>query len=483
MYEKLKSRRILVFTVDAWNSRNGVHTFSELLSDCPAEHLANVYLREELPDDPRCEKYFQISEQRVLRSLIHRSAETGRTVFPGASPTVADKQAADAHRRLYATARRSRTYPFRQLAREVVWKLGRWHTPALDKFLDDFSPDVILFDMSNYIHLTRLVRYAIRRTGAAAIGNIWDDTFTYRPFARTDAWRIHRAFNRRALKSAAGDCQEMWAITEKTAAEADAFFSTKKHPVTCRVLTKPIRFLEDEGECTPTGSNVSADSTHAPTHTYPADGTAPLRLLYTGNLLIGRFDSLVLLSNALQTLNEGAEVPEATVVADIYTATALMDAERARLSPYIRLHDPVPPAEVKRLQKDADVLLLLEALKPPYEKISRLSFSAKLTDYLHAGRCILALLPPDNATREYLTTHRAALCVSDPASLVGALRDLCTQPGLSDTFARASYDLGRKNHDKVCITRTVEVSIEAAIAKKKATLPTGSLSPKEVGSS
>lgn len=451
--KRLTEPRILVFTVDCWNSRNGINTFSELLSDHPSCNLANLYLREELPDDPRCDVYFRLPESAVLHSLTHRRAETGRVVTPGETPTDADRAAADQQKTLYAASRRSRTYPLRQLAREMVWKLGRWHTPALDAFLDGFAPDVILFDMSNYIHLTRIVRYAVKRTGAAAIGYIWDDTFTYTAFTAGDLWRIHRFFNRRALRKASALCQETWAITDKTAAEANAFFSTKKHPVTCRVLTKPIRYAEDE--TAPTPASCAASS--------------PLRLLYTGNLLIGRMDSLLLVSDALTRLNAGCGSDQPRAVADVYTATALSDADRARLSPYVRLHDPITPTEVRRLQRETDVLLLLEAVRPPHERVSRLSFSAKLTDYLHAGRPILALLPGDNASSEYLSSHGAALCVSDPAALDAALTSLTDPAGgqtLRFSLASSAYALGRSRHDKAMITATLENSIEAAITAK-----------------
>lgn len=431
--------KILIFSVQCPHSSVGDNTFSELFSSFPPEQLATLYIREELPDDTRCATYFQVSEQKVLHSLFHPRTETGRVVTPQTAPTEEDKAAGEAARALYVRGRQARTYHLRQCLREAVWWLGRWHTPALDSFLDDFHPDVIVFDMSNYAHLTRMVRYAIRRTGAAAVGFLWDDTFTYRQGLHSPGFLLWRWINRRALRRVSRLCGAFCAISQKTKQEADVFFG-----IDCRIVTKPIRYAPGETFC-------------------PTVPHQPLRLLYTGNLLTGRFDTLCLLAEALREIQTDG-VPR--VVADVYTATPLTEADMSRVSPWVTIHPAIPQPQVLEKQGEADVLLFLEALTSPESRISRLSFSTKITDYLHAGKCILAVGPPDVAPMEYLRGEDAALCVHDRAGIRQAVTRLFDDPSLLSAYGERAYACGRRNHSKELMDSRLRAVLDTALAAR-----------------
>lgn len=431
--------KILIFSVQCPRSLAGDNTFSQLFSSFRPEQLATVYIREELPDDPHCATYFQVSEQKVLRSLLHPRTETGRIVTPQTVPTEEDRAAGEAAHALYVRGRQARTYHFRQCLREVAWWLGHWHTQAWDSFLDDFHPDVIVFDMSNYAHLTRMVRDAIRRTGAAAVGFLWDDTFTYRQGLRSPGFLLWRWGNRLALRRVSRLCGAFCAISQKTKQEADAFFG-----IDCRIVTKPIRYAPGETFC-------------------PTVPHRPLRLLYTGNLLVGRLGTLFLLAETLRELQADGRP---RVVADVYTATPLTEADRDRLSPFVTVHAAIPQPQVLEKQGEADVLLLLEALTPPESQISRLSFSTKITDYLHAGKCILAVGPSDVASMEYLRGEDAALCVYDQEGMGQALRRLLEDTNLLSAYGERAYACGRRNHAGELMDKRLFEVLDTALADR-----------------
>ncbi len=437
MKKELSEKRILICSVLCPTSRTGDNTFLELFSSFPPEQLACLYIREELPDDPRCIAYFQVSEQKVLRSLIHPHTETGRLVTPHMTPTEEDEARRRAGETLYTRGRRSGSYHAGQCIREFAWLFGRWKTPALDRFLDSFHPDIVAFDMSNYAHLARMVRYALRRTGAAGVGFIWDDTFTYRQGIRAPGFLLWRCINRHGLKKTARLCHAFCAISEKTKQEADAFFG-----VDCTVLTKPIRYAPGE--------------VFVPTVPH-----APLQLLYTGNLLIGRFDTLVCLSDAVRQINrEGKRVE-----IHVYTATPPEDLDCARLCCDVHIHMSVSQTQALALQREADVLLFLEALKPPEGLISRLSFSTKITDYLHAGKCILAIGLPDVAPMEYLASEGVALCASDTEGIRQALDAVLTKPALLDVYGARAFDCGRSKHGSEQMQRRLDKVLETALTR------------------
>jgi len=118
-----KTPRILVFTVAAWNSKVGSNTWTTLLEGYPSENIANVCIRDEDPDSEICSRYFRISENRVIKSILHRKIKTGEEV----SQSVRNDADLEDHNLRYQAMKKKRRYSM-LLAREMIWKLGKWKT-------------------------------------------------------------------------------------------------------------------------------------------------------------------------------------------------------------------------------------------------------------------------------------------------------------------------------------------------------------------
>ena len=263
---------ILIFTVTSWNSKVGANTWETLLSQYENTNIANICIRDEIPDSDICSRYFAISESKILKSVLNRKVKTGRDIMEREA-TVNSNEIVLEHNQRYAKYKQKRLHSM-LLAREIIWKVGKWKTNELNAFLDDFKPDIILYSMEGYIHLNRIVEYAIKRTNAKAIGYIWDDNFTYKQ-SKEIGYKIYRYFQRKSLKKLAKKTDAFFAITPKTKKEADAFFG-----IDCAVLSKPLN-------AAPTAESYESMRT-------------PLKMLYTGNLLIGRDKTLEKISLALK---------------------------------------------------------------------------------------------------------------------------------------------------------------------------------------
>ena len=70
---KNKIPKILAITVSSWNSKVGSNTWPTLLEQYGKDNVANICLREEQPDSNVCSRYFVVSENRVLKSILNRS--------------------------------------------------------------------------------------------------------------------------------------------------------------------------------------------------------------------------------------------------------------------------------------------------------------------------------------------------------------------------------------------------------------------------
>lgn len=429
--------KVLVCTVESWNSKVGANTFSSLLETFPAESLANIYIREEIPDSNCCSRYFQISETKVIKSVFRRKTKTGREVRACQQMTQEDAQLLAAEKQLYNKNRKKRSV-IKLFAREIVWKLGKWKTPELDAFLDSFQPDIVLFGMDGYIHFNRLCRYVVRRTGAKAVGYFWDDTFTYKQMPDDLGYKAMRFFKRRSLKKLAPCCDAFWAITRKTKQEADDFFG-----IDCQVLTKPIDFAPGE-------------------QWKPYRLHDPIKILYTGNLLIGRFETVLAVSRALERINADGVKMEL----DVYSGSYIAPEDQAKLSEYVHMKGVVSQAEVLQLQENADILLFAEAMTGAHSQIARLSFSTKLTDYFHSGKCIFAVGPENIAPMEYLATEEAAICAHTENEIYQQLKSISETPQMIHQFAENAYLCGRRNHSRKDIQKTVSDTFDKMLSGK-----------------
>jgi len=429
--EKL-NHKILVNTVECWNSRIGSNTLASWLSQYNSENLANLYIREEVPDSDVCGRYFKISENKIIKSVFFRGIATGKEYRTGdITPDAEDYSNLKMQKSGYRFFKKIRLWLFLYL-REILWKFGNWKSKELDSFLDDFKPDIVIVPLEGYIHFNRINRYIIRRTGAKAIGVFWDDNFTYKPHKWNPGFLIHRYFLRKDLKKSVALCNHFFAICPKMKTECDEMFHIQSV-----VLTKPVFKLE---------------------RSYQPIKDRPIKMLYTGNLLIGRHKALILLVKALKKIN----LDTVKVMLDIYTPTDLSSEERKIISetPGCVLNGAVPQNEAIVKQKQADVLLFLEALSGKEKYSARLSFSTKITDYFAAGKCIFAVGPGDIAPIEYLSNEHAAIISTSCDEIEKNLKMIVNNPDIIEEFGNKAYECGKRNHSEEKIHKIFSDTLE-----------------------
>lgn len=421
--------RILVVGITAWNSKSG-STWPFLLNIYDSENIANIYIRDEMPDSKVCSRYFNISENRVLKSIFNKKIKTGKEIT---SENCAENiQDLNAHNERYQKMKKKRRYSL-LMARELVWKLGNWKTAELDAFIDSFKPDIILYAMTCNIHHCNMIEYAIKRTGAKAVAYIWDDTFTYKQSDEI-GYKIYRFFQRNALKRLAKITDRFFAISDMTKKEADEFFG-----IDSVILTKPL-YIEPKVDYS--GFEM------------------PIKAVYTGNLFIGRDKTLARIVKAAEKINsDGVKIKF-----DIYTSTVLSDEIKNALNcDYCEIHNAVPQEEVFEIQRNSDLMLFVEDIDGPDARVARLSFSTKITDYLSSGKCILAVGDKETAPMQYFIKNNAAVIASDDKEIEEKLHMLVNNPELLVQYAENARTTGIENHNEEKILNIFDTVIKSVL--------------------
>lgn len=407
--------RVLVSTVGAWSDSVGSNTMSELFREYPKDKLACLYIRSNKSDSESCHRYFHIYEGRVMKSIVHRNVATGEEfrlddAQSDANDLMEEKARYDKYKR-----KKSWIYLF---AREFVWLFGRWKSKELDGFLDDYNPEVLVCPIESYIHFNRINEYIIKRNQPRVIGFLWDDNFTYKQQPHSWGYKIHRWWLRHSVKRLVEKCDKVVALSPKMKEEADAEFG-----IDAVLLTKPIFNQPPFVEYTP---------------------NEPIRMLYTGNLYVGRDETLASIVDAIKEVNKSCQ----KVILDVYTSTIIKKEleDRIKVAGCCVAHDPISQSEALRLQKEADVLLFIESLTQEGGD-ARLSFSTKITDYFCAGKCIWAVGSNHLSAIDYLEKQDAAVCSLSKGDILPTLLRMISDKAIISKYAMKGWQCGHNKHD------------------------------------
>ena len=260
-----------------------------------------------------------------------------------------------------------------------------------------------------------------------------DDNYTYKACGKNLFAYLHRFFLRGVVRKLAENCTQMFTITKTQAEETDKCFGTKSV-----VLTKGIDFSGREF-CEKPLSN-------------------PIKMVYTGNLLIGRATSLVEISKAMEKINSDGE----KVTLDIYSATVLDDNTMNYLnSNGCNFRGAVPKSQVDKIQSEADIVIFAESLEKKHRMDARLSFSTKLTDYFKNGKCIFAIGDKDIAPIIYLRDNDCAVIANEYSEISDRLSVLISNPSRINEYAKKAYECGIKNHNSKDIEK---IFVDAFVA-------------------
>ena len=426
--------RILFSTVGQW-SDIGSDTWSMLLSNYDKSKVASLYLRAIKSKSPRCNRYFHIYEERIIKSILHPCIQTGEEYYYSPDDNQDSNENIELQKRereRYSKYSKKKTW-FGMFARELVWKFGHWKSKEFKQFIDDFNPEVLVFPIESYIHLNRINKYIIKKKHPKVIAFFNDDNFTYKQ-SRKIGYKLHRFWLRHSVKWLVRHCDTVFAICPKMKRECD-----KEFGINSIVLSKPM-------VCN--------------TEFIPYQPNAPIRLFYAGKLYINRDKTIISVAQAIKKINENG----IKVVMDVYSGSSLTKdvIEAIESSPASHFRGEIPYSQVFEEMKKSDVLLFVEDLSDE-NLAARLSFSTKITDLFGSGKCTWAIGNSDLGPIEYIKEQDAGFVSTSENEIYDTLTQIVEHPELISEYAQKGFDCGHKYHDVVNLTQIFENSFRGDI--------------------
>lgn len=414
--------KILFITVNGWNNTTGTSTITSIIEGYPKECIANIFLRADLPNSPVCDNYFRIDELKVLKSIFYKKIKTGYKISSNAL-----KNIDFATERATQNSLKSNKNIFTPFIRDFVWKIGNWKSKELIEFVSDFNPDLIIFPAEGLIHFNNIGLYISKLLNKPIGLFFWDDNFTFKPTSHLIT-KIYRFLLRKNIKKISKKAEFAFSLNPKMQSECltelnrSSVLLTK--PIVNTINVKPYQY----------GGNI-------------------IKILYTGSIYIGRGDTILELIEQIKKINTKYNK---RFFLEIYTNSSLTDEAKKKynIEGVSSLLPPVTKEKVIELQQNSDILLFAEALEGKHKYSARLSFSTKITDYLSARRCILAIGPSDIAPIEYLKNNDIALVADKSEEIFDILEMICFDSEILSDYAEKSYQFGTENHSKETVYKT-----------------------------
>lgn len=431
-----KYPRVLIVSHNALSRvQNNGKTLEAFFGDWDKAALAQIYLQPEEPDLEFTSNYFCMSDYEVLNAFLSGGG-IGRKVTEAGDRS--DENLTGATRALYAEKKRSRQNrrglnafihnrfvardPLFVYVREALWRRAKWDTEALNAFISDFAPDALFFQGSSCAFAYDIVKTLTDRYSLPLILELTDDYTYYQcrlsPFDRLNKARYLAVFSR-----AIGEAHKVIAISDKMKSEYSQRFGGNYE-----VLL----------------NSVDATATLPKAH-LGLSPEAQTELLYAGNVSINRHKTLIAIGEALSLLNSWGGNFKLNVFTPAPPESNILAALCA--VPTIAYGGSLSPDELRAKMERSDVLVHAESFDERMKKVTRLSVSTKIPEYLSANRLILAVGPEDIASMSYLRDNGAAATVFSPEALdiaealVGALAGAAYDEILSNATA-----LYNKNH-------------------------------------
>ena len=386
-------------------------TLSNYLIGYQGDKLAQLYIHPEHPDFSVCQHFFCVSDKDVFHSILKR-CPAGRPIEDHARGKRSGQQTQSAGKKI---PKNSLVF----LLREFAWNHGWWNKRALLAWLDEFQPELILFQAGDAGFLFRLtVKTAERYDIPIVLYNTEGYYFKEKSYLPENALTnlfyplLHRNF-----------CREYQALMQRT--------------LLC--IYNCDMLMQDYQREFPQRGMVVMNTSEFADQDLP-DREQKHRIVYAGNVGVGRYESIIAVARVAHKLDETLYV---------YVYASIPDSEiRGKLEACdgIRLMGYVSYEELQKVLLESEFLLSVENFNGFYCEDLKYAFSTKVADSLASGNCLIVYAPKTIAVSQYLDGKQAAVLITDPEDLERALGEVLRDDGLRQEIAAAGRKLAVEHH-------------------------------------
>lgn len=404
---------ILIVGGGSWDDTTSLgNTLSNLFSGWENTNYYNLYFRETMPNNSVCRNYFRITTKELLKKIFvpQKIGELFQT-----TEMCTNKTDSSGMREKKAISFIHR-YGLKSVyeLEDWLWYSKRWQNQKLDDFIEWVNPDIIFSFAAGNSYMALPIEYIKSKTNAKLILLVADDMHTT---YRLDDDR-HNLRMRKDLDRLIGIADKVYGISIEMCKYYSELYNIDVTPLYkgCFFENHPKKIVNK-----------------------------PLRLVYAGNLLFGRLDTLVVLVDCLEKLNKNG----VRIMLDIYSSTIITGEQSQKLNRggFSCFYGSISYSEVKRKMAEADIVLHVESFDDKQIKMVRYSFSTKIIDCLQSGSVMLAIGPKGISSIEYPRKIPGTVIVDDLRTIYDVLDELLSNENEIVTRAAQIREFALEKHD------------------------------------
>lgn len=412
--------KILLLISESWNDI--VHpnnNMSNWFKDFEGVEIYTVSGGPQAPVNSCCKNYFQLSDYDMAKALLPWK-KAGKIIKLNDYPKAkSDNLLSVTENKVYSKSNKLHSWFFR-LARDFIWRFGKYDKKQLREFIESFNPDVIFSQRMGSVKMCRMERIVQSITSAPMVAYTGDNEYFVNAMPKQFLGKVHALWTRRWLDRQIPSYSLYYSMSQ----EQMKFYS-EKYGVKTDFLVK----------CGDFSSVVPHNTAHT-----------PIKMVYAGKIYAGRWKTLALLVKNMEQFNS----EDIRLQLDIYTPDVLTTEQEVALNApgWSTVHSVVKPEELLEIYKSSDIVIHAESLNKQDASATRFSFSTKIIDCLASGCAVMAICEEHQSGFVYLRENDIAITASSEEELVSVLKNLINNTGQVSCYAEKAVDFGKEHHQR-----------------------------------
>lgn len=410
--------KVLIVGTVPYNENTPSRAFDAYFHNWEKENLRQIFSNTKTPVKGHCGSLYQITDAMMLKRWLSKKNTVGRIYsFDDCVETWEDRKDLEVGSKLLAKLYvfGSKKNPFKKLIRKILWRFKYWHTPMLDKWLDDFKPECIFLAFSDDFFINEIALYVADKFNIPIMACIGDDYYFNDAFSISPLYHIYRKLYKKTIDKV-----------------------LLKHRCSAIYISNKIRdkyndYFKINGETVYLTSKINR-------HVFNNHNMLNPVITYCGNIRMGRNFSLAKIGESLYEINPDYKI-------EIYSG------ERAKkfIKPLInakgiKFCGAVPYSEVIKIFNRTDVAIIVEGFTKKDVNKSRYSLSTKVADSLASGSLIFTFGSKECGVVDYMKSSNASIVCCNEAELKEKLLELFNKQTQTRLIENSKI-ISLKNHN------------------------------------
>jgi glycosyltransferase involved in cell wall biosynthesis len=408
--------RVLVISHNVFSTTSNMgKTLSAFFVGWDSDKLAQLYFHSEVSNSITCKNYYRITDFNILRSIFKRQ-DVGDILTRNDINRANTRTDKGIKSGIYQYGRKRKPYMY--CGRNLLWRFGKWHTPRLEEWIDQFDPQIIFFAAGDYIFSFNIALSIAESRNIPLVVSFVDDYYLIKRKSISPLYWINRYLFKRKFAEIVGNSAAYLTISDQMNEAYFDAFNKKGH-----VMMTASNILNIQNDRSSSSINIS----------------------YIGNLGFDRWKPLVQIGRVLKNI----VYEEQPLHIDVYSSEKRDEVLKHLTEENgIQFKGFLDSNQVIEIMHESTLLLHVEELdnKINKEKI-KYSISTKIADSLASGTCLFAYGPEGVASIDYLKQNNAACVVTDKNKLEETLRELINNADLRQSYIKKALQLANERHN------------------------------------